>query len=564
MDKRETSNQEVTTSITTSTSKNNSSSSNNNKNKKDDDLVPPTIYSLKDLQITIPNDIREHLSQQYEAEFKGTAREHLDDILQSMKLPPKTSICRVNLIQGSRESIQQELIEELKKNELEHFMVTPHPVLSDILCVDLKDAYYSTDNDSGATASSSSLAMKGPAQTPDRPSIFGKWPKRIKFGWPMTHQVVVVDRFCGEAVLRGSNIFVKGILSADVGIQKGDSVAVYADLGPSCSNTNKKAKIPRGTLLEQYTGRRCVYLGLGTACFKRADMFRLDTGVGIIMSPHPEERPGPLLPPISGLLPSKLYFQNLPSAFVAHALDPQPGEVIIDMCSAPGGKTSHLASLVRNNATIVACDKSRKKMVAVKAAMEEMGISCIYPLALNTTECVATDEEINSDGIRRWKSVQKVLEAAKAGEDGLLNVSKFYPESFDRVLLDPPCSALGLRPKLQIVHTTLKELQRVSLYQRKFVQQAVALLKPGGIMTYSTCTFHADENERMVRYILDQYPELELVPVLPSLNAVGRPGLKGMRLSEIECSYVRRFDPVPSNPDCDTIGFFLAKFKKKG
>lgn len=154
-----------------------------------------------------------------------------------------------------------------------------------------------------------------------------------------------------------------------------------------------------------------------------------------------------------------------------------------------------------------------------------------------------------------------MLESATKAEDGLLNISAFYPESFDRILLDPPCSAMGLRPKLQIVQTGVKELQQVCQYQRKFVREAEALLKPGGIMTYSTCTFLADENERMVRYMLDQFPTLELLPVLPESVSVGGPGLPGMGLDDTQRSYVRRFDPLPENGG-DTIGFFVAKFRK--
>lgn len=78
-------------------------------------------------------------------------------------------------------------------------------------------------------------------------------------------------------------------------------------------------------------------------------------------------------------------------------------------------------------------------------------------------------------------------------------------------------------------------------------------------MTYSTCTFHADENERMVRYIVDEYPNLQLQPALPERIQVGIPGLKGMGLNDIERSYVRRFDP---DHEQDTIGFFVAKFRR--
>jgi len=142
-------------------------------------------------------------------------------------------------------------------------------------------------------------------------------------------------------------------------------------------------------------------------------------------------------------------------------------------------------------------------------------------------------------------------------KDGLLNVSRFYPESFDRILLDPPCSALGLRPKLQIVQRSVGELMAFARFQRQFLTEAVALLKPGGIMTYSTCTIHAQENECMVKHILDEYPYMELLPIDIDL---GLPGLPGCGLDAQLCSYVRRFDPTDAS---DTMGFFVAKFQKR-
>jgi 16S rRNA C967 or C1407 C5-methylase (RsmB/RsmF family) len=133
-------------------------------------------------------------------------------------------------------------------------------------------------------------------------------------------------------------------------------------------------------------------------------------------------------------------------------------------------------------------------------------------------------------------------------------VKQFYPESFDRILLDPPCSALGLRPKLKVT-STLDDLLDSERYQKRFVQQAVALIKPGGIMTYSTCTFHCPENEGMVRHILDEYPSMQLLPIdIP----LGSPGLIGHGLSDEQCAMVRRFDPTVD----ESIGFFVAKFQK--
>ena len=153
----------------------------------------------------------------------------------------------------------------------------------------------------------------------------------------------------------------------------------------------------------------------------------------------------------------------------------------------------------------------------------------------------------------------QIVEKATASEkDGLLNVKGFYPETFDRILLDPPCSALGLRPRLSMITEGIEDLWKISEYQKKFVQNAVALLKGGGTMTYSTCTFNSSENEAMVSYILAQYPCMELVPIDIDF---GLPGLSNKGLTEEQCQCVKRFDP--SNESMDTMGFFVAKFVKK-
>ena len=138
------------------------------------------------------------------------------------------------------------------------------------------------------------------------------------------------------------------------------------------------------------------------------------------------------------------------------------------------------------------------------------------------------------------------------------NVKAFHPESFDRVLLDPPCSALGLRPKLVVDATTRTELEKHVKYQQQFVREAVSLVKPGGIMTYSTCTIHAAENEGMVRFIITEFQVMQLVDVGIGL---GQPGLPGVGLSESERHLVRRFDP--SDREADSMGFFVAKFVKR-
>ena len=152
---------------------------------------------------------------------------------------------------------------------------------------------------------------------------------------------------------------------------------------------------------------------------------------------------------------------------------------------------------------------------------------------------------------------------APVNKEGLKQIKKFYKSSFDKILLDPPCSALGLRPKLFVTQDSLRELEKHVEYQQKFVDQAVKLLKVGGHMTYSTCTINGDENEGMTRYILREYPCMELLRInLPSTwkeKNLGLQGLDGFGLSLEERNYVCRFDPSGKG---DTMGFFVALFRK--
>jgi hypothetical protein len=344
-----------------------------------------TILSLDELQIPLSEEIRNHLSSQYKDlcnNDDNLANDYLNRVLQAMKRPPATTICRVNQILATRSDVMEGLRQELQDNP--KLVVSAHESYKDVVCVRHEDSKMST-------------SLSNSKNPPKANSIFiSDWPARQKRGWPMTHRVIMCDRFCGEAVLRGSDIFVRGVLSADIGVQKGEIVAVYADIRPP----NEKV-VNRGMVLDNYTGQ-CVFLGLGTAGCSRSDIFGTSQGVAVYMSNQAVDRVGPCLPPLHGVLQDKMMLQNLPSIVVGHALDPQPHDTILDMCSAPGGKSTHLASLVRNQATIVACDKSRKKMISARAWFESVGATCITPLAWDSTNCVERDE-----GVVR-KSVQEV------------------------------------------------------------------------------------------------------------------------------------------------------------
>jgi len=367
----------------------------------------PKILSLSELSITFPSDeVRSHLAEQYPSD-------HLDRILKASKRSPADTTCRVNLLKTTRDELIRDLTNHFDPSDKEdgetEWNILPHDVFEDVVLIRGPGECPIVDDDQLSLATLASCCK--PPTNPKKsmtvhPSLLGdettkKW--REAKGWPMSHRVVIIDRLCGEAVLRGADIFVKGLVVADMGIGNGEEVAVYADLMRS------DKKVRRGSLMANYTGE-CVFLGLGIAACNRSTMFRENFGRGIKMCRQQTKRAGLLLPPINGVLPSKMFVQNLPSILVGHALGPKPGgpgDVILDMCAAPGGKTHHLASLTNNNATIIACDKSRRKIVTAGQKFKALGATCIVPLHLNSTNNVICD----GSKARSVKEVSKICPA---------------------------------------------------------------------------------------------------------------------------------------------------------
>jgi len=458
--------------------------------------------------------------------------------------------CRVNKIISSVKDVIHQLEEYFAELGGQHnnnsYSIQQHGTLPDLITIRTTTLASSNDVDLyHSTGPIKKICNQSKNDTSsDESDLFSNWQLRRKHGWPVTHRCVIVDRFCAEAVLRGADIFVKGILCADAGIIESEEVAVYASLPRSSSK--KSNPITRGMLLQNFSDR-CVFIGIGISQCKRADYFATSSGTGVVMI----STAGSPQPPMNGVLVDKMILQNLPSVVVAHALNAQPGDVILDMCCAPGGKTTHLASLMNDNGLIIACDKSRKKMISARDFFQA-NASCIVPLALDSTKAF-----LEHKSEEEWNDPKEIIDAATVANDGLKDVKGFYANSFDRILLDPPCSALGLRPKLQIDTRSAKELLKAADYQQKFIRNAVPLLKVGGSMTYSTCTINTLENEENVKFILEEFPcmRLESLSHLPGL-----PGLPDKGLTEEQCHKVRRFDPTDTT--IDTMGFFLAKFQK--
>ncbi|KAM9333491.1 tRNA (cytosine(72)-C(5))-methyltransferase NSUN6 isoform 4-T4 [Pholidichthys leucotaenia] len=356
-------------------------------------LKPDVIEHLK--SVFLNNEVLETVGLQ-EAECR------FQNLLSCLSHPPSYTCVRASTQLVPLEEIRCQLEEELKKQQMcglppedVSIQILTHPKISDVLL----------------------LPVDGP-----RP---------VK---QLTSEVVVGAQ-CGSAVLRGAHVFAPGIIACPKFMKVGDVVSVFSDLEGRCT---------RGAT--SFQGNK-VFVGNGVAEMDRSSIFCTDEparGIGVRMV-EPLYRS----PSFDGVLPSLVFLQNLPSVVVGHVLGPRPGERILDMCAAPGGKTCHIAALMGD--------------------------------------------------------------------------------------------------------------------------QAVQLLKKGGVLVYSTCTVTLAENEEQVAWALQTFPCLTLQPQEPH---IGAEGMLGAGLSPRQLRLLQRFSPElswdhtqtaaasPGSADSDTIGFFIAKFLK--
>ncbi|KAJ8605456.1 hypothetical protein CTAYLR_003310 [Chrysophaeum taylorii] len=203
------------------------------------------------------------------------------------------------------------------------------------------------------------------------------------------------------------------------------------------------------------------------------------------------------------------------------ALDPQPNERILDVAAAPGGKTTYIAQLMRNAGTIVANDLKKDRHKATVANLHRLGVT-------NAIACVGDGRTI-------------------PGTIG----------GFDRVLLDAPCTGLGVMSRDPSIKgaRTLADVTKLSHLQRQLIVAALDALKPGGILVYSTCSVSVEENEAVVQYALDAR-HCALLPCLDHAT----PAFQRYHRNRFHPSMglARRFYPHTHNMD----GFFVAKLKK--
>lgn len=457
---------------------------------------------------------------------KSLGSERLAAISNAVVRPPLLTSIRVNTLTTTVDDVLQRLPSALTRNDREI-------LLKRELQGDLEDeksgrlSRCGTDDGKSIVSTAELTSQSEPTaqemgiyvhpEVPNAVIVPGSGPYVIDYGKTEGREVIV-GRKAGESMLRGSNAYAPGILACTAGIAEGDVVAVSIGIEideDSKSSSGNKFGCSRGTVIPQglplddprFPNRSNLFIGVGKAEVPRSGFNPSGQGLVLTMTDRVFRTPA-----LGDILKGKLVLQNLPSLVTAWVADPRQGQRVLDMCAAPGNKTTALASLMNDEGEIIAIDRSHAKVQGIKSLCEELSVTCVKAFRadstrLSTNPCgrrprsdsnpsfSTSDREKQlelSKKARQKIEERKATLRAKLGhkpekpveESTNLN-GPLEKESFDVVLLDAPCSALGLRPRLIVPHT-MKELRSTSSYQRRLIDEAVKLVKPGGSLVYST------------------------------------------------------------------------------
>lgn len=214
-----------------------------------------------------------------------------------------------------------------------------------------------------------------------------------------------------------------------------------------------------------------------------------------------------------------LTIQDESSMLATYAVGAEKNEFVLDACAAPGGKSTHIAEKMENTGEVISVDLHQHKVKLINENARRLGLS----------------------NIKTNVSDSRLLQ------------EKFQDESFHRILLDAPCSGLGvMRRKPDMKYTkTEKDLERLSSIQQNLLMSVAPLLKKGGTLVYSTCTVDKEENEYTVKTFLENNPEFE-----------GDESFK-LRMPETVQPLITGFDLQIFPQDFGSDGFYIAVLRKK-
>ncbi|WP_260446387.1 16S rRNA (cytosine(967)-C(5))-methyltransferase RsmB, partial [Nostoc sp. UCD121] len=207
--------------------------------------------------------------------------------------------------------------------------------------------------------------------------------------------------------------------------------------------------------------------------------------------------------------------QDASAQLVSHLLDPQPGEVVIDACAAPGGKTTHIAELMADSGKIWACDRTASRLRKLQENSQRLNLQSIQ---------IYTGDSRHSNQ---------------------------FKNTADRVLLDAPCSGLGTMHRHADARwrQTPESVRELSVLQKELLTHTSTFVKAGGVLVYATCTLHPAENEEVISAFLAKSPHWQIEPP------------RGIELAASAYSTPQGWFKVwPHRQDMD--GFFMVRLRK--
>jgi len=332
------------------------------------------------------------------------------------------------------------------------------------------------------------LAGKGFDVSQDEKMPEALWvPVQGPFEVPSCPKKVMVEKFTAESVLQGANVYAPGIVRCRK-LRLGDTVNVIDDEGEILASG-----IARMSETQILTFRRGLAIEVTESTY-RVPSFRetLEFQEGLI------------------------YPQSYPAILTSRILDPEPSDVVLDMTCSPGGKLSHISQLMKNQGRLFGVDRNRQKIDTAMATCRRMGCS-------NATLFVHDSRYLDSD---------------------------FPSLKPDKILVDPPCSALGIMPKVY-EYTATSEIEALARYQKQFLTAASKIIKPGGKIVYSVCTlslqeceYNASHGETACELSLEEQSLMLGYPAIP---------IEG-KATEL----CQRFHPHKND-----AGYFIASFQRK-
>lgn len=221
-----------------------------------------------------------------------------------------------------------------------------------------------------------------------------------------------------------------------------------------------------------------------------------------------------------------IYIQNLSSMIPALILNPQENDYVLDIAAAPGSKTTQIAALMHNTGDIVANDISPKRLYKLKDNLKQLGVTNVRVVGLR--------------GESFWQR---------------------YPELFDKVLVDVPCSMEG-RIQIDDQKTyqdwSTKKIKQLAKLQKYILRSAVSATRVGGTIVYSSCTLSPEENEEVIEWVMSKTPEALQVQQIEIPNLMLQPGLTRWKKK----AFAHTVNTARIVPSKTMEGFFVTKIHK--